>query len=543
MSQVHPSGLYILGAKFDKALELASATIPFPIRFKNCIFDEPISLGYAKIQSAEFDGCKINGGFSGNGLSCEGHLDIRSSKYGQRSICNGTIDLIGASVGTQLDLSGTVINAKPGSHEAVNVQQTRISGSVLFTSVGDYRFEAEGRVAMNGAIISRQLDFGGASLRNPNSIALLANGLVVGDRAYFTRAGVRYHGNDMPFEAEGLVSLAHASIEGGLFFNGSILSEPPSSQLDIDCIADVVLDLSAARIQGALCFVTRADTTGETAARLRGNVLLRHARSEQLYDSPQVWALGRHQDGLRDHDAPSVGLDGFEYRSVGRCVGSLEIHFRRRWLLSGANFGGDFAPQPYTQLATVLRAAGHEDDAKKVLIAGRQQRRLRVLTGWRGLPARLLDRGNHWALGYGYRTWRVLIPVLLLYVIGVMWFDLAWQSGRFNPAVPFVYNSYYTDSEGVQIQRHTAPYSGDIASDGQQATGDLTQRPGGLDAYPRFNPLVYSADALVPLVDLHQESFWLPTGSAKVFLWFQIAGGWGLTTIAVAGITGLVRRD
>jgi hypothetical protein len=81
-------------------------------------------------------------------------------------------------------------------------------------------------------------------------------------------------------------------------------------------------------------------------------------------------------------------------------------------------------------------------------------------------------------------------------------------------------------------------------------------------AYPSFNSLVYSLDVLLPIVDLHQESYWLPstrrvgqTGGpnpfippmgayfVKVWFWIQIGLGWLLTSFLVAGVTGLIKRD
>ena len=48
---------------------------------------------------------------------------------------------------------------------------------------------------------------------------------------------------------------------------------------------------------------------------------------------------------------------------------------------------------------------------------------------------------------------------------------------------------------------------------------------------------------------MHQGRFWLPkAGTAwgwavMGYLWLHILLGWVLTTVAVAGLTGLVRKD
>ena len=69
-------------------------------------------------------------------------------------------------------------------------------------------------------------------------------------------------------------------------------------------------------------------------------------------------------------------------------------------------------------------------------------------------------------------------------------------------------------------------------------------------SYPRFNPAIYSADTLLPIVALEMQSFWIPDDrkgalgeAARYFLWFQIAMGWGLSLLAVAGFSGLIKSE
>ena len=75
---------------------------------------------------------------------------------------------------------------------------------------------------------------------------------------------------------------------------------------------------------------------------------------------------------------------------------------------------------------------------------------------------------------------------------------------------------------------------------------------------------MYSLDTFLPIVNLYQEGRWLPnTGGGDVatlfwpdrycsvtwghllYFWFcfEIGVGWLLTTLALAGLTGLIRRD
>ena len=63
---------------------------------------------------------------------------------------------------------------------------------------------------------------------------------------------------------------------------------------------------------------------------------------------------------------------------------------------------------------------------------------------------------------------------------------------------------------------------------------------------------MYSIDVFLPIVDFHQEGYWLPGKTDglilwawryKIWLWLEILFGCFLTTIAVAGLTELVKKD
>jgi hypothetical protein len=62
-------------------------------------------------------------------------------------------------------------------------------------------------------------------------------------------------------------------------------------------------------------------------------------------------------------------------------------------------------------------------------------------------------------------------------------------------------------------------------------------------------PLAYALDVLLPVVDLHQESKWLPAderpwGSWYTGLtWVLISSGWLLTSAVVGGMASILRKD
>ena len=56
-------------------------------------------------------------------------------------------------------------------------------------------------------------------------------------------------------------------------------------------------------------------------------------------------------------------------------------------------------------------------------------------------------------------------------------------------------------------------------------------------------------DVVVPIINVHQDSYWGPNGHAPwgtvliVFSWLGTGFGWALATLAVAGYTGLARSS
>ncbi len=84
--------------------------------------------------------------------------------------------------------------------------------------------------------------------------------------------------------------------------------------------------------------------------------------------------------------------------------------------------------------------------------------------------------------------------------------------------------------------------------------------------YPHFNAFVYSLENILPVVDLHLEMHWRPNARERVvrdpssgewgttnatlagkllrwYLWFHILGGWVLTPLLFAGLSGLIRME
>jgi len=176
-----------------------------------------------------------------------------------------------------------------------------------------------------------------------------------------------------------------------------------------------------------------------------------------------VSLVASHVGRLVD-DADSWGerlnLNGFVYDSIGGGA-STDAATRLAWLdkqnnaYAGLNEnGGDFRPQPWRQLAKVLREMGHAEDARQVAIAFEHRLREANLIGqtpkhwgkFRSWVYRKVSRAGHWLFGvltgYGYRPLRLLSWMFGVWLVCAMfyWYAAAGQ-GVFAPSNPLVFQN------------------------------------------------------------------------------------------------------
>lgn len=388
-----------------------------------------------------------------------------------------------------------------GSHiNRIEAEDVTIDGNLLF---GD-GFRCEGEVSLKYGTIAGVLNCESGEFHNPHGNAISADGMNV-KGGVFLQEG---------FKAEGEVRLLGATIGGSLECGGGEFHNPDGFALDADGVnvrGDVFLrdnfkaegwvSFPGVHIEGWLIWTGVRDRSG-TVMDLRG------ARVVRLWDSVDSWP-----------DAGNLHLQGFCYGEIDDDA-PQDAKERIRWLRLQPS--GQFFPQPYEQLANVLRKKGYEKAAKEVQIAKNVDRRRRG-----SMP--LLLRPFHclfgFLTGYGYRPWRPLAAALLL--IGVGW-------GLFHAGA----------REGIIMKVGTERF----ATVGEQ-NGDFVQ--------PSFHPLLYSFDIFLPVITFEQAKNWAPNENAIgrlvgdipisglvlcSYTSFLNLAGWILTTLFVATLTGTIRR-
>ncbi|MEV4142759.1 hypothetical protein AB0J40_03770 [Amycolatopsis sp. NPDC049691] len=353
---------------------------------------------------------------------------------------DGAIRLPGAQVGGQLTLSGARLSNASGpalTADRLRVDEyVRLDGGFAASGSGGY-----GAVRMLGAHVAG-LDCAGARFVNDSGPALGADRLRVDEDlrlndgfeaigsgelgavrmlgahlGEFDCAGARFVNDSGPalwvdnlrvdqntrfgdgFEAsgsgeEGAIRMRGGHFGGGFILTGARLSNSSGPALSADSLRvdqnlyigfgfeatgsgedEVVIDLSYATVRGALVFAPD--------------------KLEHLTVPEQL-----------------VSIDGLTYTGLPLGVPPEE------WLTLLRHGTPEYAAQPYQHLAAAFRAAGHDREARRVLIAQRHdQIKRRALTG---RAERTWARVTGLLLGYGYKPWRALIALTAVLTAAVL---------------------------------------------------------------------------------------------------------------------------
>ena len=475
---------------------------------------------------------------SADGVTVGGNIQLNG-----RFCAAGAVKIPGAKISGDLDCVGGKFRNLNG-RVALSAHGMTAGGNVFLCE----NFLAEGLVNILGANIGGNLDCASGCFYNPGKYALNAERVITGGHVFLNKhvsSGYR------PFSARGRVRFANADIgrnfncKGGQFFHSGegaaiaagglrsrgavFLSEGFATQGDVD--------LHVARIGNFVC-----KECGPTS---KGVINLASTKAVAVDDDKGAW------------DLFEFILDDFTYDTF-YVDSPRDKEGRQKWLAKRpkempSRKGGKkvkvplpFSPLPYEQVAKVLFAMGHDDDAREILLAKEQEVTKRKK--WWQKPLRWL-----WEklAGYGYKPARTCVAGMIVIAIGGGVFWCADESGRMVPHQPVV-----LAKEEYQTARKAGAHPAEAVR---------LAVPG----YPGFNPLLFSADIFVPLFNLHQEPFWVPdSGKGDFFAWvsrrfqgevrswdkkfdwwwlltlwywLEISFGWILTSLFLLSVTGVLR--
>lgn len=488
--QVDPGGVAALGARVVGILDLSNVHAPFGLTLLRCAIPELLALPGADIGYLNLSGSHSGEIFAGGshirGVSMDQGFEASATVFFGNSRIDGDFNCAGGSSKYENDPGFGIFELeKP----ALFLGVARVEGPV-WLSAG---FRAEGAVDVNGITCTALICYGGKFV-NPGGIALNATSANISGGAILSGAD-KWSAAEMT----GLVQFDNARLGGVLNATGArFLGKPTEGH-----------GFSATAITSPGAFVwQKIELQNGATLDLRG------ASVNGLIDDEKSWP----QPGR-------LAIDGFVYKDF--YGGPSDAPSRLRWvgLQAGPhppwlNVPSGFHPQPYRELAKVLRERGDEAGARDVLIAEDQ-----ALYAGRSLPVRAWGQLLRVTIGYGHAPLRAVIWSLAIVVLGWSVVLIANRAGVMRPTWP-----------------ETPPAMAD--SD-----------------YEPLHPLLYSLDVFLPFVNLHQEHYWWPRPGAsggcklmgitircrgsvvRLYLWLQIIAGWLLSAIFLAGVTGLLRND
>ena len=330
-------------------------------------------------------------------------------------------------------------------------------------------------MSLPSAAVGRVLDCTCGKFLKKHGDTLKADGLQVGADVFLCGG----------FASDGKVRLVGADIGGDLNVNHAQFDSGGS------------LTLERAKVKGG--FFWRG---------WNAELNLTNASTGALYDDKRSWPKNGN-----------LKLDGFVYTRIAE--GPREAECRLDWIEQQwpDDKHVEFRPQPYQQLAKVLREAGDNVGARRVLIGMENSRRKYGKLGFFAWVWRWIFRVG---IGYGYRPWYALLWGIGVILLGTVLFCRGYGAGEITPTDKEAYSSFETYPP--KEQHGEPPWY-----------------------YQKFSALV-AVDTFLPIINLGQKRP-LDAESAlggwgkwlRRYLWVHIGLGWLLTTLFVAGLTPIVR--
>ncbi|MCP2196836.1 hypothetical protein LX90_000499 [Lentzea flava] len=462
-----PRGVRLARARIVGELDLDMVHAVAGLWLNGCAIDKQIrakcaTLPYLVIQASQ---CA---GIDAYGIRVNGPLllwdGVRIAGSGER----GTVDLTGAHIGADFEMTDVEVISPSGV--ALNASNIRVEGGLYIRRGGRIAGRGVGgAINLTGAHIAGDVYLEDMEVSASGGPAVSASRIHI-DGLLFVRGGIRLIGDD----EDGIVNLIRARVDG---FGGGVV--------DLKVVAQpgaVLLNLWEMEVKTTMSL------------------------------PPGLVCPDRGQGATCEH-LRRVRLDGLSYAALGQGTDW------REWLHLIRCHTPAYHASAYQSLAAVERAAGHDSNVRRILIAQQDDLRRRspdALTG-------RLTRSFHWLwgllAGYGYRARRTAAALLLVFIVaGAM----GWWAGQVNTR------------PGHHAAERVLPAGAGAAASGVPCSSvELVGL--GLD---RGLPL--ATTGVRGRCDLDTTS---RRGQAfTVAIWGVQLAVWGLATLALAGYTNLVRK-
>jgi hypothetical protein len=520
------ANLLLDGVETSGRVDIAGARIGGKLSFLAANMSNPTSAGDG--QALEAINVSVGGNAEFGRASTDGSTGL--------SLWTGIINLVGARIGGDLAFANALVdNLRPdGAGEAILARRVNVHGS--FTLDGGCI--VRGVVLLSGATIGRDLLCRKATLHNPKRSALYAKDVEIGDDLTLEGCGIR---GDVRLERAaitGSVALLQPCLEGGRHRQLELIHSRIGARLRFDRIPHISpygIDLTGARVGTIEVTVAYGPTLAEPTDyplgldglvydRIEHTPQLHYSRDRRLRRAAHIPTGGRAWLGpCRDHIADPLIDWLLRHRSV-----SLPGHRR-------------FHPQPFRQLAAVLRAQGNDEAARTVAIAER-------FATPRAFGTRTTHRLFGVCFGFGFLPLRALFVLSLWVAVGTIGTNLALKHD-------LMIETPHSAATSFMPRAHRPPIRAYVPDDAPDASGKSADEPPENERFPQelacfdlegwLDSAVYAFDTMVPFIPLKQEekcefatdAHWLRFCRAV-----YTVVGWVITSLTLLTLSGIIKR-
>jgi sRNA-binding regulator protein Hfq len=519
-------GLFIFGSTLKKGLLADGIKVHGPIFIKGTKSAGMIHLIGAEIdRNLDMTGTELNGNDMTlvlDGARISGSVFLHN---GFRS--SGEVRMLNARIGGDLGFNGATVTA---TGRALSLDKVVVDGNVSFAESTDgsgKAFHSDGSVNLLAAQVTGDLDCSGANLAATEVALNLATAKIRGH--VYLRNG---------FKSNGQIAMHSAEVGNSIDLSGATLTASGSA-----------LSLQEASVRGTISMCDGFSCVGRVevpSSFIQGNLVCDSCKLAALYcanmmlkgdlqwtgiqqpEKTSLWLNGATIKTLRDEREswPKQGglhLDGLRYEELtlhsartdnerkNNSLGKeypLRIEDRVAWLQL-QSIPDQSEPQPWMQLAALLRVKDDENGAKRVIFELRRAQarsNSKAMRVWKTTFSQL----RQWPI------W-ILLPIFLTTVLSTSLYWFAANDGAMAPTSKEAYTEW---AAGQRIDA----------------------------AYPRFNPFLYSLENDLPLVKFGVDDKWAPDQTYKpkdlivsynTLRWTRvilILWGWFQATVLAAAI-------
>lgn len=386
-------------------------------------------------------------------------------------------------------------------------------------------FKSQGKIDFRSAQIGESLICTNGKFKNKNADALNFEGSII-------NGNVRLNDG---FVANGKVVFSYAQVRIGLdCTNGKFINKNEKA-----------LTFNSSKIDGNIfleenfCIIGDLDFLASKIRKISISKKIR-IKGDCLFSAMKVDTIYLDNINFAKSHLKKLHLDGLEYNHLsGENINSLSF-------IKLLEKMPKFKPQPYKQLAKVLRNMGHHEDANNIMIeyndiitSKRENNFIKILKQIYGKTA-----------GYGYKPLRVLGTMFMVWFLCSLFYWNASKVAVFAPTNPLVFQK--KDSYVCNVNSKGTPWSNIFSWDKYDSNNNWVLNKNLEGEYTTFNPFLYSLDVILPIVDLQVEKDWGQyvspnNGTLNDFtrwiMWFEILFGWTYSLILVAILSGLAKNE